>query len=89
MKSFLLILIPLVLSSCEMGYKNDGKEVTYHSWNEGTGHTFFRVKPDPATFEKIDFDGSWTVFDKNHIYEGKNSEKLQKYLKEKNKNNSR
>lgn len=56
-----------------MGYKNDGKEVTYHSWNEGTGHTFFRVKPDPATFEKIDFDGSWTVFGKNHIYEGKNS----------------
>lgn len=65
MKSFLLILIPLVLSSCEMGYKNDGKEVTYHSWNEGTGHTFFRVKADPATFEDL---GDNYGRDKHHAF---------------------
>lgn len=38
---------------------------------------------DPASFEIIDFDGSWTVFDKNRIYEGKNSKELQYYLRDK------
>ena len=65
MKSFLLILIPLVLASCEMGYKNDGKEVTYHSWNEGSGHTSFRVKADPATFEDL---GDNYGRDKHHAF---------------------
>ena len=40
---------------------------------------------DPSTFEKIGFEDceSWTVFDKNRIYEGKNSKALQKYLRDK------
>ncbi len=36
-----------------------------------------------SPFEKIDFGVpgvSWTVFDKNSIYEGENTEALQKYL---------
>lgn len=28
----------LILTSCTAGYKNDGKEVTWHTWNEGSGH---------------------------------------------------
>lgn len=40
---------------------------------------------DPASFEKIDFpDGnSWTVFDRNRVYQGKDSPKLREYLKKK------
>jgi hypothetical protein len=40
---------------------------------------------DAASFEKIDFpDGdSWTVFDRNHVYQGKDSPKLREYLKKK------
>lgn len=40
---------------------------------------------DPATIEKIFFEDveSWTVFDKNRIYQGKNSKELQKYLRDK------
>ena len=40
---------------------------------------------DPESFEKIDFpDGdSWTVFDRNRIYQGKDSPKLREYLKKK------
>lgn len=32
--SILLVLMTLV--SCSVGYKNDGKEVTWHTWNEGS-----------------------------------------------------
>lgn len=53
MKNFLFILIPLLFISCDVGYKNDGKEVTYHSWNEGSGHNSFKVDADPATFEDL------------------------------------
>lgn len=37
------------------------------------------------SFEKIDFhDGdSWTVFDKNKVYQGKDSSNRRKYLKKK------
>ncbi len=37
------------------------------------------------SFEKIDFhDGdSWTVFDKNKVYQGKDSPNRRKYLKKK------
>lgn len=52
-------------------------------------HVFFddSIIPgaDPESFEIIQFvEGEWcTVFDKNHIYEGKNSKELQKYLRDK------
>lgn len=40
---------------------------------------------DHGSFEKMTFpDGdSWTVFDRNRIYEGKDSPKLREYLKKK------
>lgn len=40
---------------------------------------------DPETFEYIQFvEGDYTIaFDKNHIYEGKNTKELQKYLSDK------
>lgn len=30
----------LILTSCTTGYKNDGKEVTWHTWNEGERASF-------------------------------------------------
>lgn len=47
--SILLVLMTLV--SCSVGYKNDGKEVTWNTWNEGTGYTSSHVDADPKTFE--------------------------------------
>lgn len=41
----------LILTSCTTGYKNDGKEVTWHTWNEGSGHHSMKVNADPETFE--------------------------------------
>ena len=46
-------LICLMLVSCEVGYKNDGKQVTWHSWDEGKGHRVSVVEADPATFEDL------------------------------------
>lgn len=64
--SILLVLMTLV--SCSVGYKNDGKEVTWHTWNEGSGHTSRHVDADPKTFEKLDDDYGR---DKKHaFYEG-------------------
>ena len=64
--SILLVLMTLV--SCSVGYKNDGNEVTWHTWNEGSGHTSRHVDADPKTFEKLDDDYGR---DKKHaFYEG-------------------
>ena len=52
--SILWVLISL--ASCTVGYKNDGKEVTWHTWNEGSGHNSQRVDADPKTFEKLNDD---------------------------------
>ena len=52
--SILLVLMTLV--SCSVGYKNDGKEVTWHTWNEGSGHTSRHVDADPKTFEELNDD---------------------------------
>ena len=57
----------------------------------GAWHTVEVLEPsviqgaDPGSFEKMTFpDGdSWTVFDRNRIYEGKDSPKLREYLKKK------
>ena len=48
-----------------MGYKNDGKQVTYHSWNEGSGHNSFKVDADPATFKDL---GDNYGRDKHHAF---------------------
>ncbi|MBO4565235.1 MAG: DKNYY domain-containing protein [Bacteroidaceae bacterium] len=63
--------------SADWGYGKDAKHVF---WQDS-----IIVGADPETFEKIDFciESSWTVFDKNRIYEGEDSERLQKYLKNK------
>ncbi len=44
----------MLLTSCSVGYKNDGKEVTWHTWNEGNGHNSRKVDADPETFEVLD-----------------------------------
>lgn len=46
----------LTFVSCTVGYKNDGKEVTWHTWNEGSGHNSQKVDADPATFEVLNDD---------------------------------
>lgn len=46
----------LILASCTVGYKNDGKEVTWHTWNEGSGHNSWTVDAEPETFEVLDDD---------------------------------
>lgn len=52
----LLMCLILSLSSCTVGYKNDGKEVTWHTWNEGSGHNSRKVAADPKSFEALDDD---------------------------------
>ena len=46
----------MFLASCSAGYKNDGKEVTWHTWNEGNGHNSRKVDADPNTFEELNDD---------------------------------
>lgn len=61
----LAAFITLMLASCTVGYKNDGKEVTWHTWNEGSGHNSRRVDADPLTFEELDDDYG---HDKTHAF---------------------
>ena len=51
-----VVLGLLILTSCSVGYKNDGNEVTWHTWNEGNGHNSRKVDADPETFEVLDDD---------------------------------
>ena len=55
-KSLFATFILLCMMSCTVGYKNDGKEVTWHTWNEGSGHNSWRVDADPKTFEELNED---------------------------------
>ena len=57
---------------------NYGKDDKHVFWNDS-----IIQGADPGSFEKMTFpDGdSWTVFDRNRIYEGKDSPKLREYLK--------
>ena len=68
---YIIILVIFVLSmftACTVGYKNDGKEVTWHTWNEGSWHNSRKVDADPKTFEELDDDYGR---DKKHaFYEG-------------------
>lgn len=59
---------------------NYGKDNKHVFWNDS-----IIQGADPGSFEKMTFpDGdSWTVFDRNRIYEGKDSPKLREYLKKK------
>uniref|UniRef100_UPI00261B57A3 DKNYY domain-containing protein n=1 Tax=Muribaculum intestinale TaxID=1796646 RepID=UPI00261B57A3 len=52
----LTVFISFIVTSCTVGYKNDGKEVTWHTWNEGSGHNSYKVDADPNTFEELDDD---------------------------------
>lgn len=55
--SLLLSLCTVFMfASCTVGYKNDGKEVTWHTWNEGSGHNSRKVDADPLSFEKLEDD---------------------------------
>lgn len=78
---------PVPVSSYYSGNKgtmggdfNYGKDDKHVFWNDS-------IIPgaDAASFEKVDFpDGdSWTVFDRNRVYKGKDSPKLREYLKKK------
>lgn len=51
-----ICLALMSLFSCTVGYKNDGKEVTWHTWNEGNGHNSRKVDADPKTFEELKDD---------------------------------
>lgn len=57
MRNFALPLLTFVLliclASCGGEYKNDGTEVTWHTWNEGNGHLSHRIDADPKTFEAL------------------------------------
>lgn len=64
--SILLVLMSFV--SCTVGYKNDGKEVTWHTWNEGSGHNSRRVDADPKTFEIL--NDNYGRDKKHAFYEG-------------------
>lgn len=58
-KPFFLISVVfelLILTSCNVGYKNDGKEVTWHTCDESRGHNSHRVDADPMTFEVLGDD---------------------------------
>lgn len=56
LRNAIVILFTLILFSCESGYKNDGKKVTYYWWNEGSGHGSKVIDADPATFEDLGDD---------------------------------
>ena len=49
-------IICIVLTSCERGsrYKNDGKQVTWKTWDIWAGHNSIIVDADPSTFEELE-----------------------------------
>lgn len=59
------VLLLLMCVSCSLGYKNNGKEVTWNIWNEGNGFYSRIVNADPKTFEDLD-DGYGR--DKTHAF---------------------
>lgn len=65
----LILLFVLLLKACPTGYQNDGKQVTYHSWNESSGHSILSLKADPNTFEKL--GDSYARDNNNAFFEGR------------------
>lgn len=55
-KIFYIIIFIILFISCQTGYHNDGKQVTFHWWNEGSGHSHITIKADPNTFEELGDD---------------------------------
>ena len=49
-------IMAIIFVSCNSGYQNDGKHVTYHTWNAGSGHTSWILDADPSTFEDLGDD---------------------------------
>ena len=49
----ILILSVIILSTSCSYYRNNGREVTYHYWNEGSGHHAMIIDADPATFKVL------------------------------------
>ena len=51
----LLSLVCMMLASCdrEPCYKNDGKQVTWNTWDVWAGHHSIVVDADPSTFEDL------------------------------------
>ena len=73
--------VPVTSGSGHLGTDfNYGKDDRHVFWNDS-----IIQGADPESFEKRDFpDGdSWTVFDRNRVYQGKDSPKLREYLKKK------
>ncbi len=72
-----IVLLLMSLSSCDVGYKNNGKEVTWHTWNESRGQISRRLDADPNTFEKLKYyygrDKSHAFFEGNIITEADGS----------------
>jgi hypothetical protein len=62
------LFLIIFLASCS-GYKNDGKDVYYYSWNEGTGGQKVRLEADPRTFKVLRHD-SYAKDDHHVFYEG-------------------
>lgn len=68
-----LLLFMSLLTSCDAGYKNDGSKVTYHWWNEGSGHGSRVIDADPATFEDLGDDyarDAYHAFHEGNIIKG-------------------
>lgn len=53
LNSVFSVIASCLFAGCTLGYKNDGKEVTWNSWNEGWGQTSFKVDADPKTFKSL------------------------------------
>ena len=53
--TMLLSLVCMMLASCdrEPCYKNDGKQVTWNTWDVWAGHHSIVVDADPSTFEDL------------------------------------
>lgn len=79
---------PSTFSPVTVTYYKGGTSSDFNYGKDNT-HVFFRDSiiqgADPKSFEKIDFpDGdSWTVFDRNRVYQGISTPELRKYLKKK------
>ncbi|MBO9674225.1 MAG: DKNYY domain-containing protein [Sphingobacteriaceae bacterium] len=68
----ILVLIISILTGCRPGYKIEGGQVYYESWNEGSGQNKRLIEQaDAKTFRELTFDcGCDFEFgrDKNHLF---------------------
>ena len=65
LKSVFSVIASCLFVGYTLGYKNDGKEVTWNSWNEGCGQTSFKVDAAPKTFKAL---GSAYGRDSGHVF---------------------